>query len=85
MIFRRRCIKSRGLDRIRVANPQTTNGQTHQPQAVSTVPNLTCQPVTMERQCQDAEVHELQCLVGHDGATTHIPPVVHSHLDTKVL
>lgn len=86
MIFRRRCIKLQGLDHARVANPQATNGQSvHQPQSISTVPNLTsCQTINMDRQCPDAEVHELQCLVGRDGATTHIPPLVHSHLDTKV-
>lgn len=85
MIFRRRCIKSPGLDRVRAANPQTTNGHSHQPQTVSTVPNLPIgQQVTINRQHADNEVHELQCLVSRDMVTSHIPPLVHSNLDTKV-
>ncbi|GLV44105.1 roundabout 1 [Carabus blaptoides fortunei] len=94
MIFRRRCLKARALERARLYAPRTTNGQS----AGNT--SLSVSAATVPAPCQSFEsgdhlhrprtdeVHELQCLVTVDPATTsasstHIPPLPHSHLDTK--
>lgn len=97
MIFRRRCLKARALERARLYAPRTTNGQsagnTTLSVSAAAVP-VPCQSFDagdhLHRPCTD-EVHELQCLVTADPAVaaasatgTHIPPLAHSHLDTKV-
>lgn len=76
MLFRRRCLKRRALERARLAAANNCY-----PATVATARRMSVQ-VHLEDSCV-AEAHEMQQLMSEEG-TTHIPPVTPTHLDTKV-
>lgn len=76
ILYKRKCIKRRSLART---NRATSNN--FYPPSLATSHGIPI-PVTVDESCT-AEAHEMQQLMSDEGST-HIPPVMPTHLDTKV-